>query len=526
MDITHCVIGSGPAGVACAKALLARGAHVLMLDAGLELEADRAQTIQSLAGKDPAQLTPEDLLTLKGNSSPTAKGLPRKLIFGSDFPYRDTEKEIPWRAREVGLEPSLALGGFSNVWGSAMLPYRDADMAGWPVRNAELASHYRAVTAFTGLAAQVDDLAENFPLYCDQPRALRPSRQADRFLKKLSRQREPLGRAGWRFGSSRLAVRAADSALGAGCKLCGLCMSGCPYGCIFNAADTVREMQAHPNFTYRRNAIVTSLRESATQVTIHGYDRTTRTPILLGAKRVYLAAGVIPTAQILLRSQDAYDQALRVRDSQYFLFPLLLARRTARVQTESLYTLSQMFMELNDPAVSAHTVHLQLYTYSDIISQAVRQSLGPLGFLAPALVERMIIFQGYLHSDESASIEMTLKRDGEKDFLQLDARPNPETRPRVKRLLRALLRQSHRLGGMVVPPMLQMSQPGRGFHSGGSLPMRVQPGKFESDLLGRPQGWGRVHAVDASVLPSIPATTITFSVMANAHRIGWETAAL
>jgi choline dehydrogenase-like flavoprotein len=29
----------------------------------------------------------------------------------------------------------------------------------------------------------------------------------------------------------------------------------------------------------------------------------------------------------------------------------------------------------------------------------------------------------------------------------------------------------------------------------------------------------RVHLVDASVLPSIPATSITFSVMANAHRI-------
>jgi hypothetical protein len=30
----------------------------------------------------------------------------------------------------------------------------------------------------------------------------------------------------------------------------------------------------------------------------------------------------------------------------------------------------------------------------------------------------------------------------------------------------------------------------------------------------------RVHAVDATVLPSIPATTITFSAMANAFRIG------
>jgi len=69
-----------------------------------------------------------------------------------------------------------------------------------------------------------------------------------------------------------------------------------------------------------------------------------------------------------------------------------------------------------------------------------------------------------------------------------------------------------------------MAEPGRGYHCGGSIPMRENPKPFESDRLGRPHGWSRIHAVDATVLPSVPATTITFSVMANAHRIGWETA--
>lgn len=30
----------------------------------------------------------------------------------------------------------------------------------------------------------------------------------------------------------------------------------------------------------------------------------------------------------------------------------------------------------------------------------------------------------------------------------------------------------------------------------------------------------RIHAVDGTVLPSVPATTITLSIMANAYRIG------
>jgi hypothetical protein len=67
---------------------------------------------------------------------------------------------------------------------------------------------------------------------------------------------------------------------------------------------------------------------------------------------------------------------------------------------------------------------------------------------------------------------------------------------------------------------MREGEPGRGFHTGSSFPMSKSPNGLESDLLGRPAGLTRTHVVDSSVLPSIPATTITFTVMANAHRIG------
>jgi choline dehydrogenase-like flavoprotein len=49
--------------------------------------------------------------------------------------------------------------------------------------------------------------------------------------------------------------------------------------------------------------------------------------------------------------------------------------------------------------------------------------------------------------------------------------------------------------------------------------MKQSPDDFETDTLGRLHGHPGVHIVDASVFPSIPATTVTFSVMANSHRI-------
>jgi choline dehydrogenase-like flavoprotein len=57
-------------------------------------------------------------------------------------------------------------------------------------------------------------------------------------------------------------------------------------------------------------------------------------------------------------------------------------------------------------------------------------------------------------------------------------------------------------------------EPGSGVHYGGWLEMGVR-----SDLLGRPFGTKNIHVVDSSVLPTIPAGPITFSIMANALRI-------
>src|SRR6516225_6738295 len=115
----YCVIGSGPAGVACAKALLARGASVLMLDAGIELEPERAQIVRQLGSMKCSDWPPETVAALKGEMSVSGKGLPQKLAFGSNYSYRGAEEHTAWRGNGASVRPSLALGGFSTVWGAA-----------------------------------------------------------------------------------------------------------------------------------------------------------------------------------------------------------------------------------------------------------------------------------------------------------------------------------------------------------------------------------------------------------------------
>lgn len=524
------VIGSGPAGLACAVALARRGLSVTVIDGGHRLEGEREASVRELALVGPENWKPDALAGITGAMAADFKGVPLKLAYGSDYPYRDAERMMPMRqSAATYVRSSLAVGGLSNVWGASMLPVIEQDIADWPLRLADLAPHYREVLTFVPLAAQVDALASLLPLYTDRPISLRPSRQASALLDDLVRHEGALARVGIVAGRSRLALDAAPSESGAsaGCRYCGLCMHGCPWNLVFSTPATLAALAREGTLAHEPGWVVDRLEPRdggvvALASRAAGGERRT-----FDADVAFLAAGATATARIVLASLGRYDTELRLRDSQYFLLPLLRYAGTPGVETERLTTLAQAFIEIRNPAVSAHTVHLQVYGYSDLFSRALRGSLGRAYPLvrrpAASLLGRLLVAQGYIHSNESASVALTLRRParpGAPDVLEARALPNPSTRPTVRRVVRELVRRRSLLRLLPAVPMLTVGAPGRGFHSGGVFPMALRPEEFQTDLLGRLASLANVHLVDASVLPSITATTITFTAMANAHRIG------
>jgi choline dehydrogenase-like flavoprotein len=512
------IVGSGPAAVSCATALLDRGAQVTMLDAGLELEADNQRRRAQLAASSPEQWTAEQVEFLKKGVAAETGGIPLKRAYGSDFPYRGNGS-FEFRTNGTEVRPSFALGGFSNVWGGAVLPYCDSDLRDWPITVSDLAPHYKAVTGFMPMAigpSGADGIDRMFPLYAENTTELQHSPQAQEWLAHLARHREQLAEAGIRFGSSRLAVAP-------NCVYCGLCMYGCPYGLIYNSAATLDQLRQRPGFHYLNGVTVESASEDGERVTLQarrGAERET----FCGA-RAFLACGALSTSAILLRSIGAYDLPRRLLDSQYYLLPLLRRQRTRGAAQSQSHTLAQAFLELGDSKVSPRTVHLQVYTYNELFSAAIQRMLGPAAPLlrrpSTAILERMLLVQGYLPSELSGHIELRLARD---NAVELNAVSNAATAGALSAVVRKLRNNWRGLGAIPLATMLRRGTPGRGYHSGGTFPMRRSPAPMEADTLGRLHGHQRIHAVDSSIFPDIPATTITFTVMANAHRIASEVA--
>ena len=510
------MIGSGPAGIAAAKAITATGRTVILLDVGGEIEPERMQPFDSLAQSAPTAWPAGVVDHLCGAFPAGIKNVGLKPAFGSLFPYAVDDVDLHVARDQAEAMPSLARGGLSNVWGAAILPFRASDIADWPISVGDLDPHYDSVLRFVPLSGERDELAAKFPLHIQgEPRPLRRSVQAEMVLARLRRNAKALSERGFSFGAARLAVNG-EPGSDHHCRYCGLCLHGCPYGSIYKSAQTLAELIRDGTVDYRPGMYVDKVREEDGSVRIYFHDRGApghRSDIT--AARVFVACGALSSTRLILESMGR-SEPRRFMDSQYLLMPLITPRVAPVSIATQGNTLAQVFLELEDPSVSAYTVHVQIYAYNDLLPRALaaRLPLRPqaLERVLHPLFGRLLVAQVSRHSDESPGFVMTPENGGFRlagERNQLGAR----------HIARSIAKAGRLLGMLPIPGLLQLGLPGKSNHVGGSLPMSRRPGPLDTDVLGRPQGFKRVHVVDSSILPSIPATTVTLTVMANAHRI-------
>ncbi len=518
------IVGSGPSGISCAFGLIAKGHEVTMLDAGVELEPSRQILVDQLKKQKFENWDPNLIGQLKMNTDSDVSGIPMKYSYGSDFPFQGVNEFSPVKSEDVDCLPTFAKAGFSNIWGANVLPYRAEDMLDWPISNEDLTEHYQSVFEFMDLAACEDDLNALLPLHSKRFQPLRPCRQAKNFLNDLNLNKEKLNQRGIIFGQSRLALRVQSNEKGTGCVYCGLCMYGCPYELIYNTSSSLQQLMNQKNFHYLKNVVVEKLVESGSQVLILAESRIDESKQEFTASRVYLACGPLSTTRILLESMEQYDVPLTLKDSQYFLLPCIRYQGVENLENERLHTLSQLYFELLDSDLGEHLIHLQFYMYNDLYMKAIKKIIGSAYFvfrgLTNSIVSRLMVIQGYLHSQYSPTITVSLEagKNGKRKLV-LKSNPNPRTRELIQKIIKKLFENRDSLKMILITPLLQIAKAGRGYHTGGSFPMSSNPSRFQSDRWGRPYGFQLVHAVDSTIFPSIPATTITLTAMANAHRI-------
>ena len=494
------IIGSGPSGVSLALALIKKNIKVTLIDYGL----------------NPLN---ESLPINKNKLDPDYS----KLLNGSNFPYRNINKRITIKPNKYFM--SYALGGLSNVWGAAILPYRVEDIKLWPTKTKTIFSYYKEILKFIPNTIPYDSVSKYFNFISKKNENENKINigALEQYYKKLTANYQELQENGITVGKAKLAIDFNDK--DNKCTYCNKCMTGCPQDLIFNSKNIIGELIKNKNFSYKSGYIVEKLSDNGNFINIEALHKGKK--IKIKSERVYLAAGTLSTTKIICSSYNYFNKPLYLLDSQYFAAPFLSFKSIGKLVSEKDYSLSKIFVEINNSKNKKFkSSHLQIYTLNNEILKNIESKFLILKPLISLIIKifstRLLLVQGYLHSDDSSKLKFILKKKENQEIIELSEKINLKTNNIINNVIETINKKNNIFGGFILKIFKRTGYPGEGNHFGGVFPMKNKPKKFETDVYGRQNFSKRIHIVDSSILPSLPASTITLSVMANAYRIGAE----
>jgi ferredoxin len=526
--IRSLIVGSGPSAVGAALALLGDPQQeVTVIDIGHQLDAERRNVVARMSTNTPDSWHETDLAAIKAQpAGGRQKGLPQKLSYGSNYPFADVGQlhDVQGVGNANSSVVSGAYGGLSNVWGAQVMPFTRSTFADWPFDYSTMEAHYRTILKEIPYAAEEDSLAEDFPLIAEAHLLPPLSPRTTEVIANFGRNKAALKALGVTIGRARLAFDASR------CVRCGLCMTGCPYSLIYSAAQTLDRLQKEGKVRYYDRLLAIQLGQTDSVPYVITKDLLSGALRRFESDRIYVGCGAVGTTRLVLSSLNIFNEDINMAESAQFVVPMMSRSPIPDPRSTNEFTLNQfnMVVSLDQRALDVSQIHF--YPHSDALIDALPSALKSRWGdpLVSALLRRLTIGLGYLPSWESPSMRMRITPpQSQNDLAGIIISGDEQfaiANPMFREVARRMLRAAPKLDLWPMLPLAFLSAPGKSYHFGGSFPHRLSEvdGPLTTDVQGRLRFWSRVHLIDASVFPTVPATTFTLTIMANAHRIATE----
>jgi len=521
------VVGSGCTGAMAAQTLVERGASVVMVDAGFlprHAPAVPPETFVALRRSDEEQSR-----YFLGSDLDAARYRP--VGAGAQFtpPRRYvTEGVAQWLpVRGDGFAPveSLALGGLGCAWGLLCGVYSDAELGRASLPSAAMRAAYQTVADRIGISGAAGDDARPYT-YADLS-GVQPPVPADPTAAAIAaayaRRRAEVRSLGFHLGRPALALLTQERDGRGATQLRDMDFYADGERAAWRPWMTIERLARAGNFHYEGNAFVTHFREDGDGVEAVAVDVRDRTQRRIAARRLVLAAGTLGTARIVLRAL-APSAALSLLCNAYTYVPCLVPSRLGKPMPERNLSLVQMTL-FHDPGgehrdVAAGTI----FSYrSLLLFRLLREMPLPVR-------DARTLMQYLLSAFAIVGIDHPQERSGGKglrlvpdagapsgDALEISYALSDAERDAYDRRERAYLHVLRRMGAW---PMKRVRPPlGSSIHYAGTLPFSQAERALHLAPSGRLHGTRSVFVADGSGFTFLPAKGLTFSLMANAHRI-------
>lgn len=490
------LIGTGAAAFGAALAFcdtLGKRAHVELIG------PDDVSDLSRLTGRDPRDWADEEYDHLH-SSIRAAVGLkfpPPRTLFG------ETIDRYPLKGGAATLWRSERFGGLANFWSGAMFPLTLRDWETWTVDAPNFGPHYQRIAEAVGVAGRPDAIDQFYgSCYVNRPPA--PCSALNERLISAVNTNSRQGDARVLAGVNRLAIETRDGHAHA-CVSCGECMYGCFREALFRPGEALRAMVTEQRLRYRRAAVHRVEPQSGgCRVVFRGGDSGIY-------DRVILCAGAIGTSEILLRSFGAPGDVMTIDDNEIYMFAIINLASGIKKQRDYMSIANSVVGIMPDDPSDSYC-QAQIAPFMEyLINYYVPRSTGKaLAWLKANLRQRILLGKLYTGGPTAArfALALTSSRDIERTVIRTGL-----SQQAARRALKAMSGAYARQGFKMLPmPAMRAKTSSHyvGSLAAGPLGLRLSAAGQLSPGL-----W----VADSTGFPHSPAQPLTFTIMANSHRV-------
>lgn len=524
------IVGSGAAGVHCALTLLQAGCRVRMLDVG---QIGQSPPLPRVPVSELKSQLPDSQGYFLGAN---AKEIRLPGDDGEYYALPPSKSHVVETGHAIdpqssGFSPltSFARGGFAEAWTGGCYPFDDNDLRNFPLDFSGMRPFYEKVSRRIGVSG-ADDLVSLIPFHDGIQDPLPLDRHSELLLRAYQKNRKHRS-PGIHLGHARSSVISQAIDERSACSSLGRCLWGCPTSSFYVPSLTLAECQAFENFDYHPGLRVShavcdserrvkAIQATDTQGETHRFDVGT----------LVLAAGTLSTSEIYLKSLyhagDSNPVLTGLMDNRQIHIPFVTPAMFGQPITADAYQYHRLAMVVEDTQLPA-SAHGQLTTLKAAMTHPILQRL-PIGLRSAIRLFRNVRSgMGLLNlsfpDTRRRGNQIRLTQQGKNDqnsSLQvvIDYCPpaaEHETHRRVKRKVRRFMKQ---LGCRTFGFWNSTRDMGASIHYAGTIPMSATAAPRTVSLTGNSHDFSNLWIVDASVFPSLPAKSLTLTIMANAVR--------
>ena len=512
------IVGSGPAGVSSAFPLLEGGLSVLMVDGGNQ-PTIQPPDLDFLSWRSTDHDQSRLMLGKKFYSlKPGIGGSPKMRVPGLEFVFKDYLDFNRITNEGYATVGSLAAGGLSNAWGSGVACLSDDELKEFPFPSFEIKKSYAQIANRIGISGLSNDDLQSYhgvDKWAQKPIEL------DSIHKHLfsSYQERLAGNSDAQFhlGRTRLATLSEDLGGRKACSLSGNCLWGCSNKSIYSASDEIAALKSYKNFKYLSGFRVQSVSSHHDSSFIEGAHLSTKSHERFEAKKIFLAAGTIGSTALALKALNFFKEVsiLSCPTAAFMIWVPRFLGKPREVGFGSGQLAFRLKLGVDNFFAYGATFSTLGIPVSEFLGKVPMKApfgLSMLKNLLSSCIVGNLFLPGHLGGGK---IQIT-----EKGALIARHKPNPMVMGLAQEAKSILARGYRKIGGVLLPGSFTIGNPGGDIHYAGTMPMRLNPAIGETNRNGELMGLAGVHIVDGACLPILTEKPHTFTIMANADRIG------